>query len=363
VSLSTPRALGYRWPAEWEPLRAVWLAWPHNSEDWPGKFEGIEWVFCEMAHWLTQAVTVGMVVRDAAARAEAEARLRLYGVDLARIEWLVAETDRSWTRDYLPTWLVRAPGRAGADAPPLGAVKWAFNGWARYDNHARDEVAGQRVAEARTTAIWTPLRAGPGSPRFVLEGGAIDSDGEGTILTTSDCLLGTAFPRNPGLDRGGIERVLSDYLVAEKVIFLPAGVAGDDTSGHIDDVGRFVSPGRVVLARETDPADDNYAPLEAAREYLLGERDARGRRLEVIALPMPSPRFFDGQRLPASYANFLIANELVLVPTFNDPKDRQALGILAELYPDRKVVGLHCLDLVLGLGSIHCSTHHEPLAR
>jgi agmatine deiminase len=362
VSLATPRALGYRWPAEWEPLRAVWLAWPHNHEDWPGKFEGIEWVFCEMAHWLTQTCRVAMIVRDGAARAHAEHQLGLYGVDLARIEWLVADTDRSWTRDFLPTWLVRAPGQP-ADAPALGAVKWSFNGWARYDNHARDEIAGQRVAEARTSAIWTPQRAGPDSPRFVLEGGAIDSDGEGTILTTSDCLLGTAFPRNPGLDRAGIERVLGDYLVADKVIFLPAGVAGDDTSGHIDDVGRFVSPGRVVLARETDPQDENYAPLEAAREYLLGERDARGRRLEVIALPMPSPRFFDGQRLPASYANFLLANELVLVPTFNDPKDRQALGILAELYPGRKVVGLHCLDLVLGLGSIHCSTHHEPLAR
>jgi agmatine deiminase len=361
MSLSTPRALGYRWPAEWEPLRAVWLAWPHNREDWPGKFDGIEWVFCEMAHWLTQTGKVGLIIQGAAARAHAEHRLGLYGVDLGRIEWLVSETDRSWTRDYLPTWLVRGP--AATSTAPLGAVKWSFNGWARYDNHARDESAGQRVAEARTSAIWMPHRGGPGSARFVLEGGAIDSDGEGTILTTSDCLLGTAFPRNPGLDRAGIERVLGDYLVADKVIFLPAGVAGDDTSGHIDDVGRFVGPGRVVLARETDPKDENYAVLEGAREFLLGERDARGRRLEVIALPMPAPRFFDGQRLPASYANFLLANELVLVPTFNDPKDREALGILAELYPERKVVGLHCLDLVLGLGSIHCSTHHEPLAR
>ena len=362
MSASTPRALGYRWPAEWEPLRAVWLAWPHNREDWPGKFEGIEWVFCELLYWLTQTQRVGLIVADAAARAHAERCLTLYGVDLERVERLLARTDRSWTRDYLPTWLVRAPGQAAPDAPLLGAVKWQLNGWARYANHALDEAAGQSVAEARTSAIWAPRQGGPGSPRFVLEGGAIDTDGEGTVLTTSDCLLGTAFPRNPGLDRAAIEHVLGDYLVADKVIFLPAGVAGDDTSGHIDDVGRFVSPGRVVLAREENPRDENYAPLEGAREYLSGERDARGRRLEVVALPMPSPRYFDGQRLPASYANFLLANELVLVPTFNDPKDRVALGILAELYPDRKVVGLHCLDLVLGLGSIHCSTHHEPLA-
>jgi agmatine deiminase len=357
---ATPRQLGYRWPAEWEPLRAVWLAWPHNREDWPGKFEGIEWVFCEMIYWLTQTQQVGLIV-EATELARAEHCLRLYGVDLARVERLEARTNRSWTRDYLPTWLVRAEGSPATAA--LGAVKWLFNGWARYDNHALDEAAGRRVAHRRTSTIWTPHHVGPDSHRFVLEGGAIDTDGEGTILTTSDCLLGTAFPRNPGLDQAGIERVLSDYLVADKTIFLPAGVAGDDTSGHIDDVGRFVAPGRVVLARETDPRDENYAPLEGAREYLAGQRDARGRRLEVIALPMPAPRLFDGQRLPASYANFLLANELVLVPTFNDPKDREALGILAELFPQRKVVGLHCLDLVLGLGSVHCSTHHEPLAR
>jgi agmatine deiminase len=360
VSEPTPRQLGYRWPAEWEPLRAVWLAWPHNTEDWPGKFDGIEWVFCEMIHWLTQTQRVGLILPSSAAWEQAQHCLGLYGVSLDRVEPLVAATDRSWTRDYLPTWLLRSAsdGRRG---PALGAVKWQFNGWARYDNHERDEAAGRAVAEARTSAIWTPRQAGAGSPRFVLEGGAIDSDGQGTILTTSDCLLGTAFPRNPGLDSAAIEGVLSDYLAADKVIFLPAGVAGDDTSGHIDDVGRFVSPGRVVLAREDDEKDENYAPLAGAHEYLAGQRDARGRRLEVIPLPMPSPRYFDGQRLPASYANFLITNGLVLVPTFNDPKDRIALGILAELFPDRKVVGLHCLDLVLGLGSIHCSTHHEPL--
>jgi agmatine deiminase len=349
----TPREQGYRWPAEWEPLRAVWLAWPHNAEDWPGKFAGIEWVFCELVHFLTQTAKVGLIVESSAEKARAERCLGSYGVDLARVELLLVGTDRSWTRDYLPSWLVRDKA--------LGAVKWQFNGWARYDNHERDEAAGRRVAEARTSAIWTPRQRGEGSPRFVLEGGAIDSDGEGTILTTSDCLLGTTFPRNPGLDRAAIERVLGDYLVADKVIFLPAGVAGDDTSGHIDDVGRFVAPGRVVLAREDDPRDENYAPLHGAREFLQGERDARGRRLEIVALPMPSARHFDGQRLPASYANFLIANELVLVPTFNDPKDRLALGILAECFPERRVIGVHCLDLVLGLGSIHCSTHHEPL--
>jgi agmatine deiminase len=355
----TPRELGFRWPAEWEPQRATWLAWPHNSEDWPGKFAGIEWVFCDIISWLTRTERVGLIVADAAAEGAARHALGLVGVDCERIDFLVAPTNRSWTRDYVPTWLVPSRARASASgtAPSLGAVKWQFNGWARYPNYELDEAAGQRVAEARSLVRWSPERRGG---RFVLEGGAIDGDGEGTLLTTRDCLLGTVRPRNPGLDQAQIEQTLSDYLAVDKVIWLPAEVAGDDTSGHVDDLARFVAPGRVVLARESNPKDENYVALERAREALEGERDARGRRLEVIPLPMPAPRYFDGQRLPATYANFSIANGLVLVPTFNDPSDRQVLGLLGELFPDRQVVGIHCLDLVLGLGSVHCSTHHEP---
>jgi agmatine deiminase len=359
VKLETPRALGFRWPAEWEPQRATWLAWPHNASDWPGKFAGIEWVFCEMIRWLTREQGVALIVGSAQMEAAARQTLGQVGVELGRVEFLQALTDRSWTRDFVPSWLVRE--RARGEEPKLGAVKWQFNGWARYPDHALDEAAGQRVAQARTPLVWQPERPAAPGVRFVLEGGAIDGDGEGSVLTTSDCLLGQVFPRNAGLDQRSIERTLSDYLAADKVLWLPAGVAGDDTSGHVDDLARFVAPGRVVLARESNPRDENYAPLERAREQLAGERDARGRRIEVIALPMPAPRFFDGQRLPASYANFLIANGLVLVPTFNDPNDRHALGLLAELFPDRQVVGIHCLDLVLGLGSVHCSTHQEPL--
>jgi agmatine deiminase len=198
------------------------------------------------------------------------------------------------------------------------------------------------------------------SERFVLEGGAIDTDGEGTLLTTRDCLLGTAYPRNPGLDVGSIETVLKEYLSVDKVIWISAEVVGDDTSGHVDDVARFVAPGRVVLASESNPREENYRSLAVAREMLEGQTDAAGRRLEVIALPMPDPVYFDGERLPASYANFSIANDLVLVPTFNDRADAAALGLLSELFPDREVVGIHCRDLVLGLGSIHCSTQQEP---
>ncbi|HKO89995.1 MAG TPA: agmatine deiminase family protein [Polyangiaceae bacterium] len=358
MTQGTPRELGFRWPAEWEPQRATWLAWPHNAEDWPGKFAGIEWVFCEIICQLTRTERVGLIVTDADAERAARHALELVGVELGQVDFLIAPTNRSWTRDFVPTWLVPSRERAGASGTPgLGAVKWQFNGWARYPNYELDEAAGQRVAE-RAQVRWAPERLGG---RFVLEGGAIDGDGEGTLLTTRDCLLGTVRPRNPGLGQAEIERALSDYLAVDKVIWLPAEVAGDDTSGHVDDLARFVAPGRVVLARESNPKDENYVALERAREALEGERDARGRRLEVIALPMPAPRYFDGQRLPATYANFSIANGLVLVPTFNDPNDRHVLGLLAELFPDRQVVGIHCLDLVLGLGSIHCSTHHEPL--
>jgi agmatine deiminase len=202
---------------------------------------------------------------------------------------------------------------------------------------------------------------GGGRPRqVVLEGGAIDVDGEGTLLCTEECLLSDVQARNPGLPREGLEQVLAQHLGVRKVIWLGNGIAGDDTHGHVDDLARFVGPGRVVLAYEPDPDDVNHAPLRENRERLAASTDAAGRRLEIISLPMPSPLFLDGVRLPASYANFYVGNAAVLVPTFNDPADRQALGILGELFPDRQVVGIHAVDLVWGLGTIHCMTQQEP---
>jgi agmatine deiminase len=353
----TPLIEGYRLPAEWEPHAATWLAWPHQRADWPGKFEVIAWVFCEMVLRLQEVERVSLIVGSDVMLAEARCTLERANVPLERVEFFVAPTDRSWTRDFLPTFVVpRAPGAA------LGAVKWRFNGWARYPNHELDDAAGQRVAAARASQVWQPNASNlHGAPRAVLEGGAIDADGEGTLLTTEACLLGSAHPRNPSIDRRGNERLLRDYLGIERVLWLPGGIAGDDTSGHVDDVARFVAPGRIVLAEESNPSDPNYTFLNAAREYLEGERDARGRKLEVIGLPMPAPRYFGADRLPMTYANFYIANDRVLVPTFNDPSDQDALGLLSELFPERQVIGIHCLDLVLGLGAIHCSTHEEPL--
>ena len=351
---ATPRDGGWRMPAEWEPHAATWLAWPHEPSDWPGKFDAVPWVIADVARHLHDAERIRLIVRSGAERSRAAAALVRSGVSLRRVDFVVARTDRSWTRDFLPLGLVRRRG----GRRELAVVKWRFNGWARYPNHVADEEAGRRVARRLGVPAFFPEVA---RRRVVLEGGAIDVDGEGTLLATEQCLLNGRQARNRALGRAGTERVLRDYLGAEKVIWLGTGIAGDDTGGHVDDFARFVAPGVVVVAQETDRRDPNYRPLHAARRRLAAARDARGRRLDVVPLPMPRPVVFAGERLPASYANFYVGTGTVLVPTFNDPNDRVALGILAELFPGRTVVGIHSTDFVLGLGTIHCSTQQEPL--
>jgi agmatine deiminase len=241
-------------------------------------------------------------------------------------------------------------------------VDWRFNGWAKYENHLRDDRVPARIAKRLGMRRWVAEhRTDAGPARIVLEGGSIDLDGEGTMLTTEECLLSEVQQRNPGLSRADLEHAFARYLGVRKVLWLDRGIAGDDTHGHVDDLGRFVRPGVVVVASEDDASDVNYEPLRENWERLQSMSDATGRKLDVVRLPMPAPVVFDGMRLPASYANFYIANELVLVPTFNDPKDRVALGVLAELFPERKVIGIHAVDLVWGLGTLHCMSHEEPL--
>lgn len=351
--------LGYRMPAEWEPHAATWLSWPHEPTDWPGKFEAVPWVFAEVIKNLTLGERVRLIVSGKRMKKEASAALEKSQVDLRAVDFVELPTDRSWTRDFLPLFVAK-PGRAGKRA--LGSVKFRFNGWARYKNHARDEAAGLEVQAQAARAGVVPFSAqvSGGPQRLVLEGGAIDVDGEGTLLCTEECLLDGRQARNRELGKAGVELALREHLGAEKVLWLGRGIAGDDTAGHIDDFARFVAPGKVVLATEQDRKDENFRPLKEARERLRGAKDARGRRVEVIPLPMPEPVVFDGQRLPASYANFYIGNSVVLVPTFNDPADAEALGIIAELFPKRRVVGIYSKDFVLGLGTIHCSTQQEP---
>ncbi len=361
----TPHKLGFRMPAEWEPHAATWLAWPHNARDWPGKFGAIPWVFSEMARALGGGERVRILVAGELEQRRAEHVLSSAGVDLSCLDFYTGATDRSWTRDFMPLIVTKSsPGanRGKLATAELAAVKWRFNGWARYANHRNDDLTGERLPKRLGLRCFHPEATIDGrTQRVVLEGGAIDVDGLGTLLCTEECLLTGRQARNRALGREGTERVLHDHLGAKKVIWLGHGIAGDDTAGHIDDFARFVSPGRVVVSEEKNARDANFRPLAEARERLMGERDARGRRLEVIGLPMPAPVTFAGQRLPASYANFYIGNDSVLVPTFNDPLDRVALGLLAELFPKRRVVGIHAVDLVLGLGTIHCSTQQEPL--
>ncbi len=316
-------------------------------------------VFAEVARHLQDAERLRVIVGGRRERSRVARALADSGVSLVRVEFVLARTDRSWTRDFLPLGVVR---RRGARRE-LAAVKFRFNGWARYRNHAADEAAGLRIAHHLGVPVFQAEAAVRGRRgRVVLEGGAVDVDGEGTLLATEQCLLSGPQARGRALGREGWEAVLRDWLGAEKVIWLGEGIRGDDTGGHVDDFARFVAPGRVVVAQERDHRDPNNRPLRDPRERLAAARDARGRHLEVIPLPMPRPVVFAGERLPASYANFYVGTGAVLVPTFDDPADRTALGLLAELFPDRTVVGIHSRDFVLGLGTIHCSTQQQPLA-
>ena len=344
---------GYWMPAEWDAHAATWIAWPHQASDWPGKLAPIPWVYAEIVRHLHRHEHVHILVNDTSKEKAARRVLTKAGIDFTRVTFHRWPTDRVWTRDSGPTFLVGPTGEPGL-------LDWRFNAWAKYDNWHNDDRVPTRVAELTGRPVWQPVCHGK---RVVLEGGSIDVNGTGLLLTTEECLLSDVQCRNPGMSRADYERVFADYLGVKKVLWLGRGIAGDDTHGHIDDLARFVGPRRVVLAVESDPAEENYAPLQENLERLRGMTDVDGSKLEVIPLPMPRPVVFAGQRLPASYANFYIANGLVLVPTFNDVNDRTALGILAELFPDREVIGIHAVDLVYGLGTLHCLTQQEPLCR
>ena len=341
-----------RMPAEWEPHDATWLAWPHNHRDWPGKFAAIGWVYVEMVRLLHRHERVFIVVEDARRQERARRQLERAGVDLSRVEFFRFSTDRSWLRDSAPTFVVYGENVAG--------VCWRFNAWARYGNWKHDRRLNRRIA----TAVDADVRAPKfGAKAVVLEGGAIDVNGLGTLLTTEECLLTGARARNPGMTRDDYEKLFVEHLGARHVLWLGQGIAGDDTGGHVDDVARFVGPTTVVTAVEAQRRDENYRPLLDNLQRLQAMTDQDGRALEVVELPMPRPLYFDGRRLPASYANFYIANGTVLVPTFNDPNDRVAMSTIERMFPDREVCGIHAVDFVWGFGTIHCATQQQPRVR
>jgi agmatine deiminase len=353
---TTPAALGYRMPAEWEPHAATWIAWPHETTDWPGpgKLGAVRWVTGEVIRHLVPGERVRVLVEDAAAARQVTAMCARLCVDPARVDTVRVATDRSWTRDTCPIFVRGARGH-------VAATGWRFTGWAKYANHRRDARVPAAVARRVGCRLFTPVADVNGrAERLVLEGGAIDVNGLGTLLATEECLLSRVQARNPGLDRAGVEHALREWLGVRHVVWLGDGIVGDDTHGHVDDLARFVDASTVVVASTDDAADANHDRLRDAQDRLAAARDQDGRALRVVPLPMPAPLAYEGYRLPASYANFYVGNEAVLVPTFNDPADRRALATLAELFPDRRVVGIHAVDLVLGLGTIHCMTQQEP---
>ena len=346
-------------PAEWERHDATWIGWPPSlNRDWPGKLQAAEWVYTEMIRRIAAGETVRVLVDDERRTARILRMIGDAGGDTARVELIVCPTDRNWTRDMGPMFVRREGGR-------LAVLEGHFNGWGgRCPSHALDAT----VASAMAKRLGLPLvplldDARAGDPHVVLEGGALEFNGRGTVITTEECLLDERVQvRNPGLGREGTERVLARYFGATNVIWLGRGVAGDDTHGHVDDCCRFVDERTIVLAHTPDGSDDNHRAMEENFERLQEARLEDGSRPEVVRLPLSAPLYFGWRRLPASYANFYIANAAVLVPTFNDPNDRGALGILGELFRDRPVIGIHAVDLVLGMGAIHCLTQQQPAA-
>lgn len=347
----TPRDHGYRMPAEWAPHAATWIAWPHNASDWPGKFQPVPWVYAEIVRHLASVEPVHILVNDAAAEQRAHGILRRAGANLAQVRFHQWPTNRVWTRDSGPIFVRNAAGE-------VAITDWKFNAWAKYEDWRHDDQIPAHVAEVLDIPVWQPQANGQ---RLVLEGGSIDTNGAGVLLTTEECLLSEKQQRNLGLTRADLEHAFDDYLGIDQVLWLNRGISGDDTHGHVDDITRFVGENAIVTVTEPNRDDENHLPLAENLDRLRAARNPQGRPFDVTELPMPAPVVFDGQRLPASYANFYLANGLVLVPTFNDPNDRHALNTLARLFPNRKVVGIHCGDLIWGLGALHCMTQQQPL--
>jgi agmatine deiminase len=343
----------YRMPAEWEPHAATWIAWPHNPEDWPNKFQPIPWVYAEIVRHLSRVEDVHILVNDLAAERRATSLLKRGGANMARTHFHHWLTDRVWLRDSGPIFVKTEDS--------LAVTNWKFNAWAKYDNYRRDDQIPHHVAKLYDMPEILP---GIDGKRLVLEGGSIDTNGAGVLLTTEECLLSEVQQRNPGVSRQQLEQAFHNFLGIDQTLWLHRGCAGDDTHGHIDDIARFVAEDTILACIEPNTADENHLPLaeNLDRLHSFRQRSAgkSAKPFKIVTLPMPSPVLFEGQRLPASYANFYIANSLVLVPTFNDCHDRIALNAIAACFPTREVVGIHAVDLVWGLGTLHCLTQQEP---
>ena len=348
-------SIHYRMPAEWEPHKATWLNWPHNPTDWPGKMLAVQKVYAELVCKLVAVEEVCILVNSRIHETRARKYLEQAQADLTNISFHHISTNRSWIRDYGPTFV--SDNRTKRKSKRI--IHFSFNGWARYPAHKKDNSVPLKLADRLNlkmiSAKWK------NSP-LVLEGGSIDVNGFGTLITTEECLLDQKTqPRNPGITKIEIEKLFGKYLGITNVIWLSRGIEGDDTHGHVDDICRFVDRRTLVLAMETNPSDVNASVLTENMERLKRVRLEDGSGPDIVTLPMPKPVYFKKWRLPASYANFYIANRTVLVPTFDDPADRKAIGILSELFHTRNIIGINAMDLLIGLGGLHCITLQEPV--
>jgi agmatine deiminase len=358
-----PAAQGYHMPAEWEPHESTWLAWPHFRGDWPGKFEPIQWVYAEVVRTLARHERVDIIVNDASWESRARRVLERAGVLSENVAFHRWRTNRVWTRDSGCIFLTpSAELHRDQTGAPLLALHFQFNAWAKYPNYNLDEKVGARMAKAAGVRVVQPtfMDALNEKHRVVLEGGSIDANGCGTVLTTEECLLSTTQQRNPSMDRSAYEQLFADYLGAQSVIWLDSGIVGDDTHGHIDDIARFAAPNTVVTMVEPNERSENHMTLHENLGRLKNARTPDGQKLDVVEIPMPRPLLFEGRQLPVSYANFYIANGAVLVPVFNDPNDRIALNLLAEVFPTREIVPVYSGDLIWGFGALHCMTQQQP---
>jgi len=346
--LITPAALGYYFPAEFAPQKAMWLSWPHKEESWPGKIQTIYSPYAQFVKEVASGQEVHINVADVAMQDFAALHLVQAGVPMDKIHFHFFPTNDAWCRDHGPAFLINPK----ADIPKV-LVKWNYNAWGeKYPPHDLDNQISVRIAQELGVPYFTP--------GIVMEGGSVEFNGQGTLLTSTACLLNPN--RNPQLNQAQIEQYLRDFYGVRHILWVGDGILGDDTDGHIDDITRFVNADTVVTVVEERKSDGNYAILQENLHLIQQMRLEDGKQLNVIELPMPSPVIWEGQRLPASYANFYIANEVVVVPTFRDKNDQKALDILEECFPNRKVVGIDSTDIIWGLGSFHCLSQQEPAA-
>ena len=342
----------FRLPAEWEKHEATWIGWPHNKEDWPGKFSPIPYVYSEIVKIISQWEIVRILVENENHEKKARKVLKSVGVGFDNIEFYKIKTDRNWLRDAGPQLVKDAAGK-------VNLIHFKFNAWAKYDNYKKDKYIPEFISGKMKLPLYPAMYK---DHHVVLEGGSIDTNGKGTLLTTEECLLDPNLQvRNKDYTKQDYEEVFNKFLGINNVIWLGKGIKGDDTHGHVDDLCRFVNERTLLIVSEDNEKDENYIPLKENYERLQYAFLEDGSKPEIIKIPMPAPLIFKGERLPASYANFYISNYAVLVPTFNDINDRKALGIISELFPDRKVIGIHSVDLVWGLGTLHCLTHEQPI--